>query len=215
MVGTVPVPEVEGDAAASVADDPSAARLPPRGPNPRGPALIVLGIAVVIVVVGLVGSALASNNSGAPTPGPAHEVTLPDGTSVTLTPASTALRSLVSEGQPPSDVLDHLVVPAGSRSTGTVNNSQSAGQYDETADFATSQAGDEVVDTFKAVLPKLGWQLLYTGPGLGVDRSGTEVLAKRGSSDGYEWEVGVVVSPTTAAGTTPFSVEVFELSDDT
>jgi hypothetical protein len=213
MVSTVP--EVDGDGAASGDPDREPVTpVPPRGPNPRGPALIVLGIAVLIVVVGLVGSALTSNSSGKATP-VLHEVTLSDGTSMTLTPATTALRSLVSEGQPPSDIIGHLVVPAGSRPTGNVNNDQSAGQYDRTADFATSQAGDEVVDTFKAALPKLGWQVIYAGPGLGTDQNGTEVLAKRGSSDGYEWEVGVVVSATTATGTTPFSVEVFELSDDT
>ena len=40
------------------------------------------------------------------------------------------------------------------------------------------------------------------------------MLAKRGSGDGFYWEVGAVVSPTTAAGVTPFSVELFELPDD-
>ncbi len=179
-----------------------------------GPALIVLGIAVVIVVVGLVGSAIVTDTAGKASPTNVHHVTLSDGTLIALTPATTALRSMVTEGQPPWDILDNLAVPSGSRTTGTVNNAQSAGQFDETVSFATSQAGDEVIDTYKTLLPKLGWQVIYDGPGLGHESSGTEVLAKRGSSDGYDWEVGVVVSPTTAAGTTPFSVEVFELSDD-
>jgi hypothetical protein len=180
-------------------------------PSARWPALIVLGIAVLIVIVGLVGVALAPR---AAPPTTVHQVTLSDGTTMSLTPATTALRSIVADGQPPSDILGHLAVPAGSRVTGTINSDQSAGQFDRTVDFATSLTGDEVVDAYKALLPRLGWQLLYSGSGVRGGTSGIEVLAKRGSSDGYYWEVGAVVSPATATGTTPFSVEVFELSDD-
>lgn len=182
-------------------------------PSARWPALIVLGIAVVIVVVGLVGSAISSGNAPAP-PSKLHQVTLSDGTITALVPASTALHSIVSADQPPADILGNLAVPTGSHVTDTINSDQSAGQYDRTVDFATSLTGDEIVDAYKALLGKLGWQLLYVGAGIRNGKSGTEVLAKRGSSDGYYWEVGVVVSPATAAGTTPFSVEVFELTDD-
>ena len=45
----------------------------------RGPALVVLGIAVFIVVVGVVASALAS---GSDTTLSIHKITIPDGTSV-------------------------------------------------------------------------------------------------------------------------------------
>ncbi len=213
MVGTVP--GIEGDAAAAAAPDEPAEPAPPPRPALPGPALIVLGIAVVIVVLGLVGSAIVTNTTGKASPTSVHKITLPDGISVALVPGATALRSMVSQGQPPSDILDNLAVPSGSRATATVNNAAGAGQFDQTVDFATAQAGDEVVDTYKTLLPKLGWQVVYTGSGLGTDKSGTEVLAKRGSADSYDWEVGVVVSPTTAAGTTPFSVEVLELADDT
>lgn len=41
------------------------------------------------------------------------------------------------------------------------------------------------------------------------------MLAKQGSGDGYYWEVGVVISPTTTAGVTPYTVELFELPDGT
>ncbi len=213
MVGTVPGVEGETTAPAD-GDEPVPPTLPVRPAMP-GPALVVLGIAVVIVVVGLVGSAIVTNTTGKASPTSIHRVTLPDGTSIALTAGATALHSMVTQGQPPADILDNLAVPSGSRATTTLNNAQAAGQFDTTVSFATSRAGSEVVDTYKVLLPKLGWQVIYDGPGLGHDNAGTEVLAKRGSADGYDWEVGVVVSPTTAAGTTPFSVEVFELSDDT
>ena len=212
MVGTVS--GVEGETTAPAVVENPETSVPPVRPALPGPALIVLGIAVVIVVLGLVGSAIVTNTTGKASPTNVHHVTLADGTLIALTPGTTALRSMVTQGQPPGDILDNLAVPSGSRTTATVNNAQAAGQFDQTVSFATSQAGDEVIDTYKTLLPKLGWQVIYDGPGLGHESSGTEVLAKRGSADGYDWEVGVVVSPTTAAGTTPFSVEVFELSDD-
>jgi hypothetical protein len=209
MVGTVP--EVKDGAQAS---DSDAADIEPslRRPVVRGPALIVLGIALLIVVVGLVGAAVSSGKAPVTS---VHQVTLADGTTVSLTPATTALHSLVGEGDPPADILGNLAVPSGSRVTQTINADQSAGQFDRTVAFTTAQAGDQVVDTYKALLPKQGWDVLYAGAGIRNGRSGTEVLAKRGSSDGYQWEVGIVVSPATATGTTPFSVEVFELSDVT
>ena len=40
------------------------------------------------------------------------------------------------------------------------------------------------------------------------------VLVKKGSGDSFYWEVGATVSPTTSAGTTTFSLELFELPDD-
>lgn len=212
MVGTVPgvedgAPASARDGHAAEADDTE----PPRKPAVRGPALIVLGIALVIVVAGLVGAAVSSGNAPVT---PVHQVTLADGTTVALTSGTTALHSLVGTGDPPADILGNLAVPSGSRVTHTLNADRTAGQFDRTVAFFTAQAGDQVIDTYKAVLPKQGWDVLYAGAGVRNGRSGTEVLAKRGSGDGYEWEVGIVVSPATAIGTTPFSVELFEIPDN-
>ena len=58
-----------------------------------------------------------------------------------------------------------------------------------------------------------GWKVIYQGPAPQGAAGATEVLATRGSSDGFYWEIGVVVSPTTPTGSTPYSVEVFETPD--
>jgi hypothetical protein len=175
----------------------------------RGPALIVLGIAIFIVVLGIVGSILASRGSSTRLP---STVTV-DGSAVRLTPAATAMKSIVSGGQPPSDIIGNLVVPAGSPVVRTLNIDQGVTQFDRSVYFTTGLSADQVVDVFRAVLPKLGWKIIYHGARTGG--VGSEVLAKRGSADGFYWEAGVVVSPTTSAGTTPFSIEVLEMSDDT
>jgi hypothetical protein len=177
----------------------------------RGPALIVLGIAVFIVVVGTVASALDSGSARATA---TRRVSIPDGTQVALTPASTALRSIVGEGQPPSDILGNLAVPTGSPVVRTVNADQGANQFDRTVYFTTRLSSSQVTEVYRTLLPKLGWKVIYAGDGAQRNSQQTEVLAKRGSGDGFYWEVGAVVSPTTAAGVTPYSLEVFELSDD-
>ena len=177
----------------------------------KGPALIVLGLAVFIVVLGVVGSALASGNAPTVT---LRSVTVANGTVVHLTPATTAMRSIISAGQPPADVLGNLTVPSGSRVVRTLNSDHNASQFDRTVYFTSQLSSGEVVDAYRALLPKLGWSTTYVGKGASRQAQQNEVLAKHGSGDGYYWEVGVVVSPTTSTGLTPYSVELFEIPDD-
>jgi hypothetical protein len=177
----------------------------------RGPALVILGIAVVILLVGVLASALISGST--PTEN-LRTVTIPGGTAVRLVPATSALHSIVGSGEPPADILGNLAVPAGSTVAGTVDKDQSQSQFDRTVSFTSGTlAPPQVVDAFHSLLPKLGWQVIYLGAGARGGNN-TQVLAKHGSGDGYYWEVGVVVSPTTSAGVTPFSVELFQLPDD-
>ncbi len=49
---------------------------------------------------------------------------------------------------------------------------------------------------YRTELKRARWSLLGTYPMAG---SGTEVLAQRSGSDGYEWEVGVLVNPVDPA----------------
>lgn len=175
----------------------------------RRPALVVLGLAVFILLLGIIGSAVATGTSAPSTQSNVRVA----GKVVALTPATSALASIVVGGQPPTDIISKLAVPAGSTVVRTVNSDQGVSQFDRTVFFTTHLTQTQVIDTYRAALPRLGWSVIYHGPQTGG--TGTEVLAKRGSSDGFYWETGVVVSPTTSAGTTPYSVEVFELSDDT
>ncbi len=178
--------------------------------SPRGPALIVLGIAVFIVVIGLVASAI-STGGGSTTPVDST-VTVAGGTVVHLTPANQAMKSISSSGQPPADIMDNLAVPTGSKVLQTVSNDGGVSQFDRTVSFQSDLSSDEIVATYRALFPKLGWHVLSDGP---YKQDATLVLAKRASNDTFYWEAGVVVSPTTSAGTTPFSVEVFEVDDET
>jgi hypothetical protein len=177
----------------------------------RGPAVIVLAIAVFILVGGVVASALFTSGSPKLT---LTSITIPDGTVVQLTPATTALKPII-DSQPPSDILAALAVPAKSTERRFVNTDQNLTQYDRSVSFTSGLASDQLVAFYQTLLPKLGWKVTDTA----ADPAGTavpgtiEVLATKGSQDGYYWEVGAVVSPSTSAGSTSFTIDLYEQED--
>ena len=176
----------------------------------RGPALIVLGLAVFLLIGGVVASAISSGSNPSFT---IRHLTLSDGTVVALAPASTKLHAIVSNDEPPADIIGNLGVPTESAVTGVVSNDQNTAQFDRTASLHSQLSQDQVIEAYTRLLKSVGWQVIYDGPAPQGVPGSTEVLAKRGSGDGFSWETGVVVSPTTPAGVTPYSVEVLETPD--
>ncbi len=176
----------------------------------RGPALIVLGLAVLLLLGGVVASAVTSGSDPTFT---LRQVTLADGTTVPLAPAAARLHAIVSNDEPPADIIGNLGIPKESVVTGVLNSDQHTAQFDRTARLRSQLSQTEVVDVYARLLRTVGWQVIYRGPAPQGSPGTTEVLAKRGSGDGFYWETGVVVSPTTPQGTTPYSVEVFETPD--
>ena len=176
----------------------------------RGPALIVLGLAVFLLIGGVVASAISSGSN--PTFS-VRKVTLVDGTTVALAPATSKLHAIVSNDEPPADIIGNLGVPKESVVTGVHNADQHTAQFDRTVVLRSHLAQEQVVETYARLLKAVGWQTIYNGPAPQGVPGSTEVLAKRGSGDGFYWETGVVVSPTTPAGSTSYSVEVLETPD--
>jgi len=176
----------------------------------RTPALIVLGLAVVILLGGVVAGALTSGT--APTFHLSH-VTLADGTVVAVSPATQRFKAIEANGEPPADILGNLGVLTASRVTGVVNSDQDAAQFDRTVDLSSSLAQDQVSEAYRRLLQASGWNVIYQGPAPQGVAGATELLAKRGSGDGFYWEIGVVVSPTDPSGSTPYTIELFETPD--
>jgi hypothetical protein len=176
----------------------------------RTPALIVLGLAVVILLGGVVGGILTSGST--PTFHVAH-VTLSDGTRVAVSPATDRLRTIEANGEPPADILGNLGVLTNSKVTGLVNSDQNAAQFDRTVTLTSTLAQVQVAEAYQRLVKAGGWNVIYHGPAPQGAAGTTEVLARRGSGDGFYWEIGVVVSPTTPTGSTPYSIEVFETPD--
>jgi hypothetical protein len=176
----------------------------------RTPALIVLGLAVVILLGGVVAGALTSGST--PT-FRVRDVVLSDGTRVPVSPATDRLRAIEANGEPPADILGNLGVLTTSKVTGVLNSDQNAAQFDRTVHLTSPLAQEQVTEAYRRLLKATGWNVIYDGPAPQGTGGTTEVLAKHGSGDGFYWEVGVVVSPTTPTGSTPYSIEVFETPD--
>jgi len=176
----------------------------------RGPALIVLGLAVVLLLGGVAASAI---NSGRDPTFSVRKVVLADGRNIALEPAATKLHAIVSNDEPPGDILGNLGVPKESVVIGVLNSDQNTAQFDRTVSLHSGLAQDQVIEAYTRLLTDVGWKVIYSGPAPQGTPGSTEVLAKRGSGDGFYWETGVVVSPTTPAGVTPYSVEVLETPD--
>lgn len=200
---------------------------PPPLPPPRRsrtslrPALFIVGLAVVILVVFGIGAALTS-----PTGGP-HGVPASSGGAVhsgsvtmTVTPAKSMLEPILTPGEPPPNIVAALTVPGGTRRVGYQRNLNSTQQYDRTVHLAWHGSQTAVIDFYRARLPRSGWKIESDGPA--SSGSGLQLLAQKGGSDGWYWEVAVIVSPTEFAKggvhapagseSTPFSLELMQVS---
>jgi hypothetical protein len=209
--GTSPSENDRADPVDPVQDSvPDAVPDPMPTPSLRWPAFIILGIAVFILVGGIAASVIATSGPKTLT---LRSVTLPDATVVHLTPAATALQPIISSGEPPADILASLAVPLGSVRRHWVDTDQNQTQYDRSVSFTTQLSSEETVAFYRALLIHLGWKILFVGPGAVHGITGTEVLGKRGSGDGFYWEVGAIVPPSTSSGVTPFTLLLFEIPD--
>jgi hypothetical protein len=175
----------------------------------KSPAVIVLAIALVILIGGVTASALAGGGS---TSLKVQSVTLAGGTVVHLEPALQALKPIETSGDPPGDILAALAVPAGAKTTGSLNTDQGSTQFDRTVDFTSTLAAVQVQEFYQVVFKRLGWKVLSNGNDA-YQAGSIQLLAEKGSNDGFYWEAGVVVSPTTSAGVTPFTFRLFEVPD--
>lgn len=199
----------------------------PSAPPPRRaavpsvrPALIVVGIAAGLVVLFGVGAAL----EGGSAPATAHHSAHVSGTSLTAEPATKPLHPIEILGTPPTDVLGAVVVPKGATRTGATPWDGTT-QFSGTVDFSLSATQAAVVDFYRSALKGRGWSKPDVSAAQ-APKGATEVIAQRASADGWYWEIGVVVSPTTFANTagdgtsatttgdrTRFKLELFEIPD--
>lgn len=168
----------------------------------KGPALIVLGLALAIMLGGA-GLALAFGGS--------HHSTRSSSTSdaatacvpqsgIPTTSAASLLRSLGPSGEIPRDVMTALFVPAGAQVTAMHNYDHSAGQFDRELVLRTPGARRSLTSCYEHGLVNLGWKLTSTP--LRKSQT-TQILAQYASRDGYYWEVGVTIAEHSSAVSKP------------
>jgi hypothetical protein len=194
---------------------------PLRPPTPGGfsirPAMVVLGLAVLIVAL-FVTLGILSSHSPAPvkTAGAPSAVS---GSTLRAEPAAVALRPIVGSGEPPSNIINAVTVPVGSVRISHQNNAAGAGQFDAEVTLRSTASQGALLAFFAAAMHQQGWQVFDKGAAA-HNPGALEVLGKLAGTDGYYWEMGVTIPPTTfghgasATGETDFTVRLLQQNDD-
>ncbi len=160
----------------------------PRRPGPSvGPALIVVGVAVAIIVLGAIVAVLGTASAHAPT---AQLGSRLPGVSIRALPASDDLVHIETAGEPPSDIVNDLSVPAGSRYLSQSTADAGVDQFDRSITVAAPYSTKVVAAFYKADLAAGHWSLQFNG----VANSDRELIGQRNGSDGYQWRVAIVIS---------------------
>ncbi len=195
---------------------PTAPRRPP-GPSVWW-AVIPLGIAALVLVAGGISAALTT--SGNAQPASIRSIPTVRGATVRAVPGRGALRPIISGGQPPQDILNVVPLPEGTIVKAGSATDNGIGLYDHSLSFTVGVSEERVISFFRAELRALKWQLVTQGaPPHGAP--GYQIVGQHPSDDGYEWELGVTVAPTTfgsgshaTAQTTSFTMRLFAVTDD-
>jgi hypothetical protein len=176
-----------------------------------------VGIAALVLLIGGIGAALTT--SGSARQSPSHRFPTVRAAGIKAVPGRGALGPIVTAGQPPSDILNVVPLPAGAQVKNGSKVNNTIGLYDHSLSFTIPVSEQKVITFYRAELRALKWQLVSQGPPPhGV--VGYQIVGQHPSSDGYEWEVGVTITPTTfgagtgTAETTPFTLRLFAVTDD-
>jgi hypothetical protein len=181
------------------------------------PAMVVLGLAVLILVVFVTIGIVTSQS-----PQPAKRASAPSavsGTSLQAESATHLLSPIAIGGEPPQNIVNSVSVPVGSVRLSHQNNAAGSGQYDAQVTFRSDSSQAALLSFFAADMKQQGWQVFDKGPAAD-DPGALEVLGKLAGTDGYYWEMGATIAATTFGpgapphGWTHFTVRLFQQSDE-
>lgn len=172
------------------------------GPSLR-PALVVVGLALLIVVLGGV-LALAGTRSARPLPAGAGPARTVPGSSIKAQSARLVLSHVASDGEPPADVVDSLAVPAGASYLRAHDYDRGVAPFDRAVVLRAGYRERAVERFYVRLLSEEHWTVTRLGNPAG---GRTDLVAEKSASDGYEWRVVLVltsehgaVSPALAGG---------------
>ncbi len=185
------------------------------------PAMVVLALAVVILAIFFVLGVTSS-----PAPKPAHHTVSTaavPGSALRSEPAASLLSPVVQAGAPPANVLDAVLLPNGVTRIAHRHNNGGVSQYDAQVTFRSDATQADLITFFAAAMKLQGWQILDRGPAAHHPDT-IEVLGKLAGTDGYYWEMGAIVPPTTFAaggagagasgqGQTDVTIRLFQVPD--
>jgi hypothetical protein len=179
--------------------------------------MVVLGLGVLILAIFVTIGIVSSQ-----TPAPLKTSGLPKvvpGSPLRAEPAAVDLAPIVVQGEPPTNIINAVMVPAESVRVSHQNNAAGSGQYDAQITMRSTDSQGALLTFFAAEMHQLGWQVFDKGAAAN-DPGALEVLGKLAGSDGYYWQMGATISATTFGhgappnGETDFTVRLFQQNDD-
>jgi hypothetical protein len=190
---------------------------PPTGPGfSMRPAMLVLGLAVLILGIFITAGIITSKPVVATKT--TRESSAVVGSTLLAVPADRALAVITQSGEPPSNIINAVALPAGSVKVSHQNNSAAADQFDAQIGLRSDASQQALQSFYLKDMKQQGWQIFEQGPA-DHDPGATEVLGKQAGSDGFYWEMGAVISATTFGphapprGDTDFTVRLFQVPD--
>ena len=191
----------------------AAPETPPRSYSMR-PALIVGGLAVVILIAFSAGSAF-THTALTPSKAPKGSAAV-KGSSLRAVSADSGLSTIEQDGEPPANVLAAITLPEGAVRLSTTDPGEGS-TYDQDVQFSVDASEAAVLGFYKTELHDYGWQSVTSGAA--THQAGQQLVGQLAGDDGFYWQLGVIVSPSTfgALGTvdvTRFTLRVLQVGDD-
>jgi hypothetical protein len=195
---------------------PEIPRLTPQFPR-KGPALIFLGLVAVVALGGFLLAALSS--SPKTPPAPLGQVA---GSKVGAASARSLIAKIAVAGEPPANVTDAIVIPAGSTLSSFHREAENLELFAGSLTLSAPDQPSDLVNFYRLELSHEKWKLTRTDATL--DGKGSELFATIGGSDGFYWELEVTVessnpsvSPALGGGdatvASSVSLQLVELDD--
>jgi hypothetical protein len=178
--------------------------------------MIVPGIGLLILVL-FIGAGFLTSNPVQKTKASTHAFAVP-GSPLRAMPAVRALKVITASGQPPGNIINAVSIPLGATRVSFQNSSAADQGYSAQISLHANDSQAALENFYAKVLKKQGWQILSTGAAPNLP-GGLEVLGKEAGADGFYWDLGAVISPTSfgagapAAGRTSFSLELYQEQD--
>jgi hypothetical protein len=196
------------------AEEPAGPPQPPPSRYSLKPALIVGGLAVVILVVFSLGSAF-THTPPSPSKAPKGSTSV-KGSALRAVSAEKGLRPIEQDGQPPPNVVAAITLPQGATRLSSTDPGAGA-TYDQDVQFSVDASEAAVLGFYKTELHAFGWQQVTSGAA--THAAGQQLVGQIAGDDGFYWQLGVIVSPSTfgALGTsdvTRFTLRLLQVGDD-
>jgi hypothetical protein len=178
------------------------------------PALVVGVIALAILLSFSVWAA-STHTPTKPTESTGAPKTV-KGTSLKAVGAARSLVVIQQDGEPPANVLDAIELPVGAV-RGAATDPGVGSSYDQQVQYSIDASQEAVLTFYRSELRALGWSTVTSGAA--INQPGQQIVGQLAGEDGFYWQLGVIVAPSTfsASGTTDitqFTLRVLQVDDE-